>query len=237
VAPEGTGAAAIATLGWSPEELARRAYDDLRPGQYVNLGIGLPIMLLDAAARDPKEVVFHSENGILGLAALDDELEEDPDLIDAGKSPASIVVGGSYFSHAESFAMIRGGHIDVAVLGAYEVAVNGDFANWSSQPDRPLAGDPSTQSVPAVGGAVDLAAGAREVIVLLRNIRYGKRLRLVGRCSLPLTGARCVTKIYCDAGILLPTGTGFLVEEVAEGYSEAVLKDLFSSISVQIDIA
>jgi 3-oxoadipate CoA-transferase beta subunit len=226
--------AAERTLGWTTSELARHAYDDLRTGQYVNLGIGLPVALLEAAARDPKEVVFHSENGILGLAALADS-DPDPDLIDAGKNLAALATGGSYFSHAESFAMIRGGHLDVAVLGAYEVAASGDFANWSTRVRAPLAGDPTTRSVPAVGGAVDLAQGAGEVWVLLRSIRHGARLRLVRNCTLPITGAGCVTKVYCDAGILRPNGSGFTLERLAEGYPERDLVELFRACSLSLD--
>jgi 3-oxoadipate CoA-transferase beta subunit len=223
------------TVGWSPETLARRAYTDLRPGQYVNLGIGLPVALLQAATDDPKDVVFQSENGILGLAALPERAAVDPDLIDAGKNPAAPVVGGAYFSHVESFAMIRGGHVDVAVLGAYEVAASDDFANWSTKPDAPLSGDPRTRSVPAVGGAVDLAQGAGEVWVLLRTIRRGDAMRLVRRCTLPLTGAGCVMRVYCDAGVLRPNGTGFAVEQLADGYPEQDLVELFEASRLALD--
>jgi 3-oxoacid CoA-transferase B subunit len=239
VSPLPVGPTAVAAtpsgVGWSPEQIAHRAYADLRSGQFVNLGIGLPTALLRVAESSPKGVVFHSENGILGLKAHDPADSEDPDLIDAGKSPAAIEVGGSFFSHDESFAMIRGGHIDVAVMGAYQVDANGDFANWTSQQDDPMLGDPVSGAVPAVGGAVDLARGAREVVILLRSVRHAQGSRLVRRCTLPLTGEACVTKVYCDLGVLVPAGSGFLVHEIAGGHSKQSIEELFSSLDLTID--
>jgi 3-oxoadipate CoA-transferase beta subunit len=224
-----------APQGWSADEIARRAYADLKPGQYVNLGIGLPTRLLRVAETDPRGVVFHSENGILGLKARGGTDAEDADLIDAGKDLAAVAVGGAFFSHSDSFAMIRGGHIDVAVMGAYQVAANGDFANWTSQQYDSLLGDPRTGAVPAVGGAVDLARGAREVAILLRGVRHAGRSRLVRRCSLPLTGQGCVSKVYCDIGVLSPTGDGFLVQQIADGHTRQSIAELSASLDLALD--
>jgi 3-oxoadipate CoA-transferase beta subunit len=222
-------------LGWSPLQIAIRAYEDLAEGQYVNLGIGLPTMILAAAQRGSKEVIFHSENGILGLRDIHGEGERDPDLIDAGKNPVALVAGGSFFSHAESFAMIRGGHLDVAVLGAYEVTVAGHLANWSSEQARPSGIAPT--SVPAVGGAVDLAANARSVFVLMKNVERGDGLRLTSESALPLTGRRCVTRVYANLGVFRPTGSAFLVEELADGVTRDYLVARFAANRVLVEFA
>jgi 3-oxoacid CoA-transferase B subunit len=222
--------------GWAPADIALRAYQDLCDGQYVNLGIGLPTLLLEAAATaaDGKEVIFHSEHGVLGLAAAPVGAPVDPDLIDAGKNPAALAVGGCFFSHAEAFAMIRGGHIDVSVLGAFEVSCAGDVANWSTDPGQDLR-TRAPRSVPAVGGAVDLAAGARSVVVLMKQATRGGQLRLVGQCSLPLTGRRCVSRVYTDLGVFTPTGHSFRLEEPAPGITADYLTDLFESQDVALE--
>jgi 3-oxoadipate CoA-transferase, beta subunit len=214
-------------IGWSAGDIARRAYADLEAGQYVNLGIGLPTMLLDVADGEGRAIMFHSENGILGLTSLGSDTDPDPDLIDAGKRPSSLVPGGSFFSHAESFAMIRGGHIDVAVLGAFEVAVNGDFANWSPVVD-PMSKELTPEwQLPGVGGAVDLAMGAKQVFVLLRAIERKGISRLVSRCRLPLTGRRSVDRVYGDLGVFEPDGESFRAVELAPGVDEDHVRGVF----------
>jgi 3-oxoacid CoA-transferase B subunit len=228
-------------VGWSAVEVARRAYADLRAGQYVNLGIGLPTMLLDVADGEDdgedRPIMFHSENGILGLTSLDSDTDPDPDLIDAGKRPSSLVPGGSFFSHAESFAMIRGGHIDVAVLGAFEVAVNGDFANWSPVVD-PMSKEVTPEwQLPGVGGAVDLAMGAKEVFVLLRAIERKGLSRLVTQCRLPLTGRQCVDRVYGDLGVFTPDGDAFRVVELAPGVSEEHVQGVFDRAGTDVRFA
>jgi 3-oxoadipate CoA-transferase, beta subunit len=198
------------TQGWSPDEIARRVYRDLPEGSYVNLGIGLPTRVLAAAGGGRKEVVFHSENGILGLGPPPGDGQADPDMIDAGKNLATLAEGGCFFSHVESFAMIRGGHVSIAVLGAYEVSASGDLANWS------LERNGQDHGIPAVGGAVDLAAGVGAIFVMMNNLLRHKTQRLVGRCELPITGLQAVTRIYTDIGILAPAGGQFRVVELAD---------------------
>jgi 3-oxoadipate CoA-transferase beta subunit len=203
-------------------------------------------MVLAAAAADTaarlqaglptKEVIFHAEHGVLGLIAAPAGSPVDPDLIDAGKNPAALRVGGCFVSHAEAFAMIRGGHIDVSALGAFEVSCGGDVANWSTDPGQDLR-TRVPRSVPAVGGAVDLAAGARSVVVLMRQAARGGRLRLVGQCSLPLTGRGCVSRVYTDLGIFAPTGHSFRVEELAPDITTDYLRTLFESQGVALDWA
>ena len=230
--------------GWTAEQIAARAYADLLDGQYVNVGIGLPTMVLAAATADneairrgepAKEVIFHGEHGVLGLAAVPAGTAVDPDLIDAGKNPAALAVGGCFVSHAEAFAMIRGGHIDVSILGAFEVACSGDLANWSTDPGQDLR-TRTPRSVPAVGGAVDLAAGARTVVVVMKNAARAGRLRLVAECSLPLTGRACVTRIYTDLGVFTPTGTAFRLEELAPGVSVDAVNRLFVSNKTPFEV-
>lgn len=201
--------------GWPAEQIAQRVFRDLPAGSYVNLGIGLPTRVLEAAKGSSKEIVFHSENGVLGLGPPPGEGQADLDLIDAGKNPADILPGGCFFSHVDAFAMIRGGHIDIAVLGAYEVAASGDIANWSLERDGQQPG------VPAVGGAVDLVAGAGAVFVVMANLLQNKVPRLVGQCTLPLTGLRAATRIYTDIGIFAPENGRFGILELASGIEMA----------------
>lgn len=179
---------------------------DIPDGAYVNLGIGMPTDV--AHVIDPsKEVVLHSENGILGVGAPPLPGREDPDLVDAGKAPITLVRGGSYISHADSFAVIRGGHLDIAVLGAFQVSRSGDLANW----------DAGGGKIPAVGGAMDLAVGAKEVWVMMNLLGTENRIKLVQECSYPLTAPRAVTRIYTDLGVLQPLGHAFGVLELADG--------------------
>jgi 3-oxoadipate CoA-transferase beta subunit len=191
-------------------QIASRVARDIPEGAFVNLGIGLPTLVANHIPQD-REVILHSENGILGLGPKPAAGSEDEDLIDAGKNPATILRGGSYFHHADSFGMIRGGHIDICVLGAFQVSVTGDIANWHT-------GEPD--AIPAVGGAMDLAAGAKQVFVTMEHLTKKGESKLVERCSYPLTGVRCVTRVYTDLAVIDIKPDGFhLVEIVAEGLS------------------
>ena len=193
--------------GLTSTALAREVAIDLPVGSYVNLGIGLP-QSVSGQVTPGQEVTFHSENGILGLGPGAAPGEEDPDLIDAGKSPATLVAGGSYVSHTDSFVIVRGGHLDVCVLGAFEVSVHGDLANWTDG-----------QGVPAVGGAMDLAVGALRTVVLMRHNDREGRPKLVSRCILPLTAPNCVDRVYTDLGIFEPAGGRFRVLALVTGLS------------------
>jgi len=191
-------------------QIAARVARDIPDGAYVNLGIGLPTLVANHIPKD-REIVLHSENGILGLGPKPAPGAEDEDLIDAGKAPATALPGASYFHHADSFGMIRGGHIDICVLGAFQVAANGDIANWHTG---------EADAIPAVGGAMDLAAGAKQVFVTMEHLTKKGESKIVERCSYPLTGVRCVTRIYTDLAVIEVKPDGLhLVEIVAEGLS------------------
>jgi 3-oxoadipate CoA-transferase beta subunit len=191
-------------------QIAARVARDIPNGAYVNLGIGLPTLVANHIPKD-REIVLHSENGILGLGPKPAPGAEDEDLIDAGKAPATALPGASYFHHADSFGMIRGGHIDICVLGAFQVAANGDIANWHTG---------EADAIPAVGGAMDLAAGARQVFVTMEHLTKKGESKIVERCSYPLTGLRCVTRIYTDLAVIEVKADGLhLVEICAEGLS------------------
>jgi 3-oxoadipate CoA-transferase beta subunit len=191
-------------------QIAARVARDIPNGAYVNLGIGLPTLVANHIPKD-REIVLHSENGILGLGPKPAPGAEDEDLIDAGKAPATALPGAAYFHHADSFGMIRGGHIDICVLGAFQVAANGDIANWHTG---------EADAIPAVGGAMDLAAGAKQVFVTMEHLTKKGESKIVERCSYPLTGLRCVTRIYTDLAVIEVKADGLhLVEIVAEGLS------------------
>jgi 3-oxoadipate CoA-transferase, beta subunit len=187
------------------EELARRVAADLPDGAYVNLGIGMPTRVADFV-RPGAEIVFHSENGLLGVGPAPPEGAGDPELINAGKQRITLVSGAAIFDHATSFVMIRGGHLDVAVLGAYEVSAAGDLANWST----------GSGSTPAVGGAMDLAVGAKAVWVMMEHCTKDGAPRLVANCTLPLTGARVVTRVYTELAVI-DVDDGFVVRELRNG--------------------
>jgi 3-oxoadipate CoA-transferase beta subunit len=204
----------------SREAMARSVARDIPSGSTVNLGIGLPVMVLDHWCADD-EVIVHSENGILGMRALHGDERADPDVTNAAKRPVGLLTGGSYFHHADSFAMMRGGHLDYCVLGAYQVAANGDLANWS-------LGKPGVAA--AVGGAMDLAVGARNVFVLMEHLTREGEPRLVERCTLPLTGARCVKRIYTDLATIDVTPDGFFVREMVSGLSAGRLQELTGAL-------
>jgi len=189
-------------------QIAARVARDIPNGAYVNLGIGLPTLVANHIPKD-REIILHSENGVLGIGPKPAPGEEDEDLIDAGKSPVTLLTGGSFFHHADSFGMIRGGHIDICVLGAFQVSATGDIANWHT-------GEPD--AIPAVGGAMDLAAGAKQVFVTMEHLTKQGESKIVERCSYPLTGVRCVKRIYTDLAVIDVRPDGLhLVEIVAEG--------------------
>ncbi len=190
-------------------QVAWRVAQDIEDGAYVNLGIGQPERVANFVPDD-REIIFHSENGILGMGPEPPPGEEDEELINAGKKPVTLLPGGSFFHHADSFAMIRGRHIDACVLGAFQVAANGDLANWSTgKPD----------SIPAVGGAMDLAVGARRVLVMTDHCTKTGDPKLVERCSYPLTGVGVVTSVYTDLAVIDIARDGFVVREMVDGLS------------------
>jgi 3-oxoadipate CoA-transferase, beta subunit len=194
-------------MSWTMAEAAARLARDLPDGSVVNLGIGLPTLIADCLPPD-REILLHSENGILGMGPAVPQPEADWDVIDAGKRPVSLVPGAAVFHHADSFAMIRGGHIDFAVLGAYEVSRTGDLANWAVE---------DGESLPGVGGAMDLAAGARQVYVLSRHTRADGSPKLVEECSLPLTAPRAVARFYSDLAVIEFAEPGLSVIDLAPG--------------------
>ena len=200
-------------LRWTRDQLAARVARDMPEGAYVNLGIGLPTLVANHLAKD-KEIFLHSENGLLGMGPAPAPGDEDPDLVNAGKQPVTLLTGGAYFHHADSFAMIRGGHIDICVLGAFQVSVDGDLANWHT-------GEPDT--IPAVGGAMDLAVGAKKVFVMMEHVTKKGEPKIVERCTYPLTGRRCVSRIYTDLAVLDVTPAGLSLVDIVDGLTFADL--------------
>ena len=192
---------------FSRDQMAERVARDIPEGAYVNLGIGLPTKVANYLPAE-REVFLHSENGLLGMGPAPAPGHEDVDLINAGKQPVTLLTGGAYFHHADSFAMMRGGHLDICVLGAFQVAANGDLANWhTGAPD----------AIPAVGGAMDLAIGAKQVFVMMEHQIKDGASKIVERCSYPLTGIACVSRIYTDLAVLDVTPDGLRVREMAPG--------------------
>ncbi|WP_433043564.1 3-oxoacid CoA-transferase subunit B [Dactylosporangium sp. CS-033363] len=188
----------------SLDEIARLVARDIPDGSYVNLGIGQPTRVA-AHLRTEQGIVLHTENGMLGMGpAPADPADEDPDLINAGKQPVTELPGAAYFHHADSFAMMRGGHLDVCVLGAFQVAANGDLANWHT-------GEPG--AIPAVGGAMDLAIGAKQVYVMMTLFARDGTPKLVPACTYPLTGLACVNRVYTDHAVFHLTPAGAVVTE------------------------
>jgi 3-oxoadipate CoA-transferase beta subunit len=203
---------------WNRDEMAARVARDIPEGAYVNLGIGLPTLVANHLAPD-HEVLLHSENGILGMGPAPAPGHEDPDLMNAGKQPVTLLDGGSYFHHADSFAMTRGGHLDICVLGAFQVSAAGDLANWHT-------GAPDT--IPAVGGAMDLAIGAKRVLVMMEHLTKNGESKIVERCTYPLTGLGCVSRIYTDLAVIDVTPAGLGVVEIVPGLTFEALERLTS---------
>ena len=201
---------------WSRVEMAMRVAQDIPDGAVVNLGIGLPTLVANHLPEG-REVVLHSENGVIGMGPAPAEGAEDYDLINAGKQPVTLLPGGSFFHHADSFAMMRGGHLDVCVLGAFQVSASGDLANWHTG---------AADAIPAVGGAMDLAIGAKHVFVMMEHLTKSGESKIVARCSYPLTGVACVSRIYTDLAVLDVTPAGLRVIECVDGLSLAELERL-----------
>ena len=192
---------------FSRDQMAARVARDIPEGAYVNLGIGLPTMVANHLPKD-REILLHSENGILAMGPAPAPGHEDADLINAGKQPVTLLPGGAYFHHADSFAMMRGGHLDFCVLGAFQVSVHGDLANWhTGAPD----------AIPAVGGAMDLAIGAKHVFVMMEHLTKDGRSKVVAHCTYPLTGVRCVNRIYTDLAVIDVTPEGLAVVDIVDG--------------------
>jgi len=200
----------------SKDELARRVAQDIDDGAYVNLGIGMPTRVANHILAG-REVILHSENGILGMGPAPGEGAEDYDLINAGKQPVTLLAGGAYFHHADSFAMMRGGHLDICVLGAFQVSATGDLANWST-------GEPG--AIPAVGGAMDLAIGAKQTWVMMDLLTRQGQSKVVAQCSYPLTGRACVKRIYTDLATLACSPQGLRLIDKVDGLAHAELEQL-----------
>jgi len=200
----------------SKDELARRVAQDIPNGAYVNLGIGMPTRVANHIPAG-REVILHSENGILGMGPAPGEGAEDYDLINAGKQPVTLLAGGAYFHHADSFAMMRGGHLDICVLGAFQVSATGDLANWST-------GEPG--AIPAVGGAMDLAVGAKQTWVMMDLLTRQGESKIVANCTYPLTAMACVKRIYTDLATLQCTPGGLKLIDKVNGLAYTELEKL-----------
>ena len=192
---------------WTRDQMAQRVAQDIFDGDVVNLGIGLPTLVANHLPAG-REVVLHSENGVIGMGPAPAQGEEDYDLINAGKQPVTLLPGGCFFHHADSFAMMRGGHLDVCVLGAFQVSATGDLANWhTGAPD----------AIPAVGGAMDLAIGAKKTYVMMEHTTKKGESKIVPSCSYPLTGIGCVSRIYTELAVIDVTPAGLRLIEKVEG--------------------
>ena len=200
----------------SRAEMAGRVAQDIPDGSYVNLGIGLPTLVADHVPEG-REIIYHSENGILGVGPAPAPGQEDPELINAGKELVTLLPGGAYFHHTDSFLIMRGGHLDVSVLGAFQVSAAGDLANWATDDEH---------FPPAIGGAMDLAVGAKRILVLTTHTSSRGEPKLLERCSYPLTAARVVDRIYTDLAVLDVTDRGLLVREMVEGLTSDALQGL-----------
>ena len=194
----------LINLGWTKDEIAKKIANEFPHGSYVNLGIGMP-ELVSKFVDESKEIIYHSENGLLGMGPPANENELDFELINAGKKPVTILPGGSYCHHADSFSMIRGGHIDYCVLGAMEVSEGGDLANWTTG-----------KGIPAVGGAMDLVVGAKNVFVMSQHTTRDGSPKFLKNCSLPLTGKSVVTRVFSNLAVLDVTPEGFKLKEMCE---------------------
>ncbi len=200
------------------DQLAARVAQDIHDGAYVNLGIGMPTAVANHIPAG-REVILQSENGILGMGPAPAEGQEDYDLINAGKQPVTLLPGGAYFHHADSFAMMRGGHLDICVLGAFQVSARGDLANWST-------GEPG--AIPAVGGAMDLAIGAKQTWVMMDLLTKKGESKVVERCGYPLTGIACVKRIYTELCTLECTPQGLKLVDTVDGLTREELEQLIN---------
>ena len=195
------------TTGWTRDQIAQRVAQDIPNGSYVNLGIGIPELVAHHVPAG-RTFIYHTENGLLGMGPSPAAGQGDPELINAGKRRVTMMPGAAFFDQATSFAMIRGGHLDLSVLGALQVAANGDLANWSTGAD---------DAIPAVGGAMDLVAGVKRVFVMTTHVTKEGEPKLVQRCTYPLTGRAVVTRIYSDLAVIDVTAGGFALVELAPG--------------------
>ena len=200
----------------SKEQLAQRVAQDIHDGAYVNLGIGMPTLVANHLPAGI-EVILHSENGILGMGPAPAAGQEDFDLINAGKQPVTMLAGGAYFHHADSFAMMRGGHLDICVLGAFQVSATGDLANWHTG---------EKDAIPAVGGAMDLAIGAKQTWVMMDLLTKKGESKVVAQCSYPITGIACVKRIYSELATLECTPNGLKLIDTVEGLTHAELEKM-----------
>lgn len=208
---------------WTRDQMAARVAADIPDGAVVNLGIGLPTAVANHLSAD-KEVVLHSENGVIGMGPAPAAGDEDFDLINAGKQPVTLLPGGCFFHHADSFAMMRGGHLDVCVLGAFQVSSKGDLANWhTGAPD----------AIPAVGGAMDLAIGAKKTYVMMELLTKTGQSKLTPACTYPLTGIGCVSRVYSDLAIFDITAQGVKVVDAVPGLTLSDLQALVPGVTLQ----
>ena len=191
------------------DQMAARVARDIPEGAYVNLGIGMPTLVANYLPKD-REIFLHSENGILGMGPAPAAGQADMDLINAGKEPVTLLTGGAYFHHTDSFAMMRGGHLDIAVMGAFQVSVTGDLANWHTG---------AKDAIPAVGGAMDLAVGAKNVWVMMEHLTKEGRSKIVSRCTYPLTGIGVVKRLYTDLAVIEVTPRGLVASRLVPGVS------------------
>ena len=206
----------MTTLKRSKDQLARRVAQDMFDGAYVNLGIGMPTLVANHLPNGI-EIILQSENGLLGMGPAPPKGDEDFDLINAGKQAVTLLPGGAYFHHADSFAMMRGGHLDICVLGAFQVSVHGDLANWST-------GEPD--AIPAVGGAMDLATGAKQTWVMMDLLTKQGVSKVVQACTYPLTGIACVKRIYTDMASFECTADGLVLIDMVDGLTRGELESL-----------
>lgn len=200
---------------WTKDQIAALVAQDIHDGAVVNLGIGMPTLVANHLRAD-QEVMLHSENGVIGMGPAPAEGLEDYDLINAGKQPVTLLPGGVFFHHADSFGMMRGGHLDICVLGAFQVASNGDLANWHTG---------AADAIPAVGGAMDLAIGAKSTWVMMDHSTKGGEPKLVPQCAYPITGLACVSRIYTDLAIIELTPVGARVRNIVPGLDFATLQE------------
>ncbi|WBQ17618.1 3-oxoacid CoA-transferase subunit B [Sphingobium yanoikuyae] len=210
------------------DQMAARVARDIPEGAYVNLGIGLPTKVAEYLPAD-REIILQSENGLLGMGPSPAKGSDDPELINAGKQPVTLLTGGCFFHHADSFAMMRGGHLDICVLGAFQVSVRGDLANWHT-------GEPG--AIPAVGGAMDLAIGAKQTFVMMELLTRQGQSKLVETCTYPLTGLGCVSRVYTDLGVFAVGSEGASLLELTDGVSIADVRQLTGlKLTAPLDVA